>query len=506
VGAALSLGLALAIPAGVTAQDSRSSLSSGSGAGAGTGTGAGAGTGSAQPGTGSITGPGSLRPGLGIGGVRPSMGPQRGRDTGPIGAPGAGGVTGNQTNVPGIDAPRLDGAGGPSRLPDDTMAPMEALTGPPTGVAPGQINRMDSELLPRARAIPDPIERSLALDRVARSKIVGHEYAQAHTALEEASEAALATDPGLVRDLRLMAIVATMNSLADVEVREMGIAVDPYVTEAPTTSSRTSSEKQRWLDSAMYQWRRSAEVAAAISNRNYRSDTLYQVVDSQAKGSRDIANAGLQLNGPSADRTGPGQPLLDLADRALVWAQEHAQWIERPVWRDQALVTIVAEAAASDQFARGLEIARAIPQPSFRTDGMLRIAEAQSRRGRQGDASSSYAEAARAVASIPLEDPRGVLAAVLVDSLLSTGRFEDARRCIGFFPAPEQRVFALGAIAQAQGERGLANEANDWIDREAPADLRSQLHRRVIDGLRITIDKARTTESNRGPSMLIPGR
>ena len=80
--------------------------------------------------------------------------------------------------------------------------------------------------------------------------------------------------------------------------------------------------------------------------------------------------------------------------------------IERPVWRDRALVQIAAAAAASRQFAQGLDIARMIPQPEVRTDALVRLAESQARRNDPDGATKTYLEAAQAVASIPLSDPR----------------------------------------------------------------------------------------------------
>ena len=59
----------------------------------------------------------------------------------------------------------------------------------------------------------------------------------------------------------------------------------------------------------------------------------------------------------------------------------------------------------------------------------------------------------------------------LVDSLISTGRFEDARACLVLYPTEAERFVALGAIAESQGRRGSADAARDWIARDVPAGL-----------------------------------
>jgi hypothetical protein len=172
--------------------------------------------------------------------------------------------------------------------------------------------------------------------------------------------------------------------------------------------------------------------------------------------------------------------------------------IERPVWRDRGLVAITQAAATSRQFSRGLSIARMIPQPEVRTDALLKIAEAQARHDDPNGATSTYREAALAVASIPLDDPRAVLAGVLIDNLISVGRFEDARKSIVLYPDMSRRLIALGAIAESQGQRGGGDAARAWIAREVSPQYRPELYRRVISGILKTIEQNRSHElSNR---------
>ncbi|MCA1686400.1 MAG: hypothetical protein LC745_10585 [Planctomycetia bacterium] len=160
---------------------------------------------------------------------------------------------------------------------------------------------------------------------------------------------------------------------------------------------------------------------------------------------------------------------------------------------------MASSAAESRQFSRALEIARRIPQPEVRTDALLKIAETQARRGDPNGATATYREAAEAVASIPLADPRAVLAGVVIDNLIAVGRFEDARVSVALYPDEARRYVALGAIAESQGRRGAAASANAWINREVPPQYRSQLYRRVSNGVVSAIESNRTRDlSNRG--------
>jgi hypothetical protein len=85
----------------------------------------------------------------------------------------------------------------------------------------------------------------------------------------------------------------------------------------------------------------------------------------------------------------------------------------------------------------------------------------------------------------------------LIDSLISAGRFEDARKSVVLLPTVQQKLNALGAVAESMGERELAELANEWIEREAaPAD-RPFLRRRVNDGLLAALEKSRINQMNR---------
>jgi hypothetical protein len=253
-------------------------------------------------------------------------------------------------------------------------------------------------------------------------------------------------------------------------------------------------DRLTWLGNAEGEWERAAELATKLANRNFRTQTLYQVVDSQANGSQLIANQLMRASLSKSNLVSQSDSLSEAADRNLVLAAAHSRLIDRPVWRDRALVAVAINAAASNQFKRGLEIARTVPQPEVRTDGLLHIAEAQARHNFNKDATSTYREVAETVAAIPQQDPRVILTGVLIDSLVSVGRFDDARACIVTYPDYSNKILALGAIAESQGSRGLAESARAWIKREAPQEYRPYLYRRVNDGILAAVDKNHATE------------
>jgi hypothetical protein len=116
----------------------------------------------------------------------------------------------------------------------------------------------------------------------------------------------------------------------------------------------------------------------------------------------------------------------------------------------------------------------------------------------QQAATPVYQEAAQATASIETDGLRGVVTGLLVDSLISSGRFEDARACTAIYPYESERFVALGEIAEAQGRRGAAESARRWIAEEAPEGYRAALFRRVTDGELWVVDENRGRQSLKG--------
>ena len=86
---------------------------------------------------------------------------------------------------------------------------------------------------------------------------------------------------------------------------------------------------------------------------------------------------------------------------------------------------------------------------------------------------------------------RGVLTGYLVDSLISTGRFEDARACLVIYPTASERFVAMGAVAESEARRGSAERARQWIASDAPPAWRPVLYRRVNSGVLAKIGNSR---------------
>ena len=272
---------------------------------------------------------------------------------------------------------------------------------------------------------------------------------------------------------------------------------------------------------ARLEWRRAVYLAAIIGNPTYRNEMLYKVAESEANGSATLAN---DFGKSPEDRpVVVGTPLQDappkpapaaspspstaskddavfakLADVVLVDAWNVAEMIDRLIWKNRAMVKITLAASDSQQFNRAADLAKRIQNAEARTEAMLLLAEAECRGGLGDAATGSYQAAALAAASITQDGLRGVMVGFLVDSLIATGRFDDARACISIYPRESERFVALGAIAESMGKRGLGTAARRWIASDTPERYRSALYRRVSQGALWSVEQARSKESPAG--------
>ncbi len=557
----LGMGMALGIPGSLHAQTSGPGLSSGSGQG--TGSGASSGIQRNYSGSASGVGPGSATGTMGpeSGGMTPITGNRAGTNTYPM-MPGDLGVGGARR--PGGPAP-VDmgipfGPGVNVTFPDDpALFPFTPML-ESEGGNPSEMSTVQQSQLDAARKIGTAGDRSLALQRLANAAIFSNQLAMAHTALGEAAQAGVQEPVRLVHDQRLIAIITTYMNLAEAHLREGKDLSRPELDIK--SNPLPSSDRTVLIRRAGVEWQRAVAIARQIVNPTYRSEMLYRVLDNMAYGSQTIVTDFTPVPTDGAD--GARDPYAGPADQILRDAASYAQWIERPVWHDRALVAIATAASASKQFARGLEVARMIPQPEVRTDALVRLAEGQARfaereariaeeDGREAvnsakraerlaadaehetrpeakkellaerdrmlaerdrlladrparvenarltsnRATRTYRDAAVAVASIPLDDPRAILAGVLIDNLISVGRFEDARSTIVLYPDTARRMIALGAIAESQGRRGAAESARYWIYRDVPPEHRAELLRRVNNGILSAIESNRSRDLNR---------
>jgi hypothetical protein len=426
---------------------------------------------------------------------------------------------------PGVNIPA--GPGVDVTFPDDpALVPfltLEATGGSADGSAPTLIS---SDILRDARAIQIPSERSMAFQLIAKGAIYSNQFSIAHQALKEASSAAVRETTPLTHDLRLMAIVTTYTNLTDAVLREGrdaqsldgDLAPEPEPMPEPDADAEPLPKKlhgKTAIRMARHEWDRAAFLARRIHNPTNRNEMLFRLVESQALGSVTIASGYGQDDPTLVDAVTPTRtPKVDpavftkLADEVLEDAVAVAKKIEWPVWKGKALIRVVMGAADSYQFERGMRIARSIDDPEYRTEALLFLAEAQCRLADQlpesprrdrlnQEATRTYTDVAQAVSEVRQMGLRGVGVGFLVDSLISVGRFDDARACVALYPERYQQFVALGAIAESQGRRGSADAAREWIARDTPDAYKPALYRRVTRGTLDAIEQNRSQETLR---------
>ena len=491
--AALALGLALGASCTVQAQDMTgpAGLSSGTGAG----TGAGGFSGVVRSRSSSISGVGPTS----ISGTSGGLDRLR---TGPR--------TGAVTFGPGVDVsfpndPYLM----PFLLPEEVANPIEGRVA----------THITSDLLENARRIADPAERSLALRQIANGAIASNQLVLAHHTLEEAITATSQVNVPLVRDQRLIGLVTSLTALTDALLRigrenQTVLARDQEAEAAGLEPLPKRPESTVLIRLARLEWRRAVYLAEIIGNPTYRNEMLYRVAENEAMGSasspttsprRTSIRWGTGRRGarptqpppvplppptvgprpaapaPPARTTPPAEAkekanFAKLADEVLVDSWHVADQIDRLIWKNRAMVRITLAASDSQQFQRGVELARTIRERRVAHRGLAADGRGTMPLQRPGrPPPPTYQAAAEAAASITQDGLRGVMVGFLVDSLIASGRFDDARACTGLYPEESERFVALGAVAESMGKRGLA-DAGSALDRDrAPPGYRSAL-------------------------------
>ncbi|MDR3622183.1 MAG: hypothetical protein P4L85_22730 [Paludisphaera borealis] len=459
-----SLALGLAPP---LAAQNDSGLSSGSGSGTGTGRSAGV---FPPPGTRSpLRGPGR---GGAVAPFREDSGRRRGAPYGP-----------------GINV----------QFPDDPiLAPFLSLeerdaSGRKTAM------RITPEMIETAKQMTEAGERGRILLQITRGAILGNQLTTANKAIVEAAAAADEERNPLIHDQLIISIVTTAGLLSDALLREAkpqgAFFADDARNEA-IASARIAPDVAIRL--ARLEWRRSIYMAARIKSATYRSEYLERAIENMANGSATIALEYAKLTeGADPAKKQPNEKQDEYkkqADEILLEAVEAAQQIERPIWKNQALERIAVAAGQSDQYDRATEIAAGIENAEARARALVLVAESQARQNQNDAATQSYNLVGQAVSSIQQNGLRGVLTGILIDSLISTGRFEDARASLVLYPSDSERFVAMGAIAESQGVRRMATEARAWIDHDVPAEYRSTLYRRLSNGRLRAISEDRARE------------
>ncbi len=299
-------------------------------------------------------------------------------------------------------------------------------------------------------------------------------------------------------------------------------------------SARVANDLPRSLDLSSLGYRAPAELARGAAGA-VPPPPRPRFARPPGPGAREDQPVALPV--PPRPSAGDAELNIDvlnrLADEILVDSWNVARQADRLIWKNRAMVRITLAAADSQQFRRAFELARTVENAESRAEALLLLADAQCRRSMEeatvrvdtlsafaggaamrelkrpewttrmyesfsAVATPTYQAAAEAVASIPQDGLRGVMTGFLVDSLIAAGRFDDARACAGIYPEESERFVALGAIAEAQGRRGMAVSARQWIATEAPEAYRPALYRRVVTGELWAVENERSKESPTG--------
>lgn len=431
-------------------------------------------------------------------------------------APGGSTPSGTQFPITGerVPAPRT-----PTDLQGAPADPTESMSGvrrglpraiegaePVRGLGEALLRRTNEQLLNQARLIADPADRALAFDRAARSKMLYDEWQDAEVAIREGGQAAIQIGDETLRGVRLTGLVRSSIDLSDELVSEaVSDIADSSLGEGQ--AGRTVESRIELLDRARAAVSQAAQLCQLIPNTNAQSHLLTRLATSLATSSQRVAryvpDGDLRADAPAEDPR-----FVQAADQMLVESEAIAWQSPIPIFRDQNLVKVVAAAAGANQYDRAAAIARRIPQPESRADAQIRLAETMARSDAKlaQQATSVYQEAVTSVVSIPLTDPRATLGTVLLDSLVSVGRFDDALATATLVRNnPQLRTQALGLIARAMGSRGMSDQAYAWIDREPAGAMRDRLRREVMLGQIQYLEVNSPSSSRAGGIFMMPG-
>lgn len=379
-----------------------------------------------------------------------------------------------------------------ARPGDSSSLPDRPLPG--QTLSPKQVDELDNRLLQDAKQILTPNEKSLALERIARSKIQGNDISDlndALTALMQAAELAPRVEEPLLHDLRIKGVIGTMIVLTEAQVREAMTDDTLRQAGADVAQFRKVDDRLKYLEEVRKTLRQAGQLAQLLRSPTSRSELMDEVAEAWGVRAQSVATEVIRSGKSRRDLQGQEQALNKFCDSAVAEGIALANRVERPLWRDRALGMTCLYAAQADLHDRSLEAAALIKAADIRTLAILRAAESLARLSKKERATELYQVSAETLVSIPDPDVRTILAGVLVDSLVSVGRFDDARRCVELFPTEVGKVRVLGAIAESQGRRGLGDKARIWIRSDVDPKYRSTLERRVIDGMLGAIDENR---------------
>jgi ribosomal protein S13 len=385
------------------------------------------------------------------------------------------------------------------RFPDDPgLAP---LLGSEDRLGPAGSNRaalVSPDLIDNVRMITVTYDRSRALQELAREAILSNQLLLAHRTLLQASTAALEERNALRHDQLIIEIITTTGQLTETLIREgrtQLTMLEPQEGRPEPLPQRLNPKLSIRL--ARLEWQRARVLARAIINPTYRSEYLARVAEGLGRDSSRVVLEYVRRSdidsAPQAETLTEAEikEVETSADDYLVEAEQVCQEIDRPIWKNTALERTAINAGESQQYPRAFSIARSIQNAEARSQALILVAESQCRHRQAVEATKTYAEVAEAVARVDLDGLRGVLTGYLVDSLISTGRFEDARACVVLYPMESERFVAMGAVAESEARRGSAERARQWIASDAPPAWRPALYRRVNSGVLAKIGNSR---------------
>ena len=354
------------------------------------------------------------------------------------------------------------------------------------------------DLLQNVRQIGDTYDRGRALQELAREAILSNQLLLAHRTLLDASTAALEEPNELRHDQLIIGVITTTGQLTETLIRE-GRAQIPIMEaqEGRAEPLPRKLDQRTSIRLARLEWQRARVLARTVINATYRSEYLARVAEGLGRDSSRIILEYLKRGDidtlPQVERLTESEikEVERVADDYLIEAQQVCQEIERPIWKNTALERTAINAGESQQYPRAFSIARSIQNAEARCQALILVAESQCRHRQANEATATYSEVAEAVARVEQDGLRGVLTGYLIDSLISTGRFEDARVCLVLYPTASERFVAMGAVAESEARRGSAERVREWIARDAPPTYRPSLYRRVNSGVLAKIGTSR---------------
>ena len=365
----------------------------------------------------------------------------------------------------------------PALIPYDFIGPPKFIGPPRPGDREGpelnsdQKKLLSKQLFNNAVRLSNPEVRVRALDRLARSEIFGNKLEDAIEALNAGATNAIALPDSTIRNVRLVSLVTTSTNLTDALIRES------------VEQNTLPADRTLWIDRSKAIWRQAADLSTALTNNDLKSEMMSRVSFDIAEDAQTIA-AKIEEYVQTNDLTNAQKERYeDALDELYDLALEINERVPMSVWRNETAQKIAIKGALAMRFDRALIAARSIRQNAPRALTLARVAEALARFNQKDKATEIFIETAQVASAVQEASVRQVVAGDLVDRLIALGRFRDARMATYLYEDDDNRMKALGAVAENQARRGLSHQAVNWINKEIAPEQQSVLIKRVQDGV-----------------------